>query len=215
MSESNSNKYICIEGNIGTGKTTLCRMLQQDYNCQLILEQFTDNPFLPLFYKEPERYAFPVELFFMSERYKQLQQFLIDRDIFYPFILSDYFFQKTALFAQKNLKDEEYQLFLRFFGILENLFPKPDLLVYLHRPVDQLFEQIKKRNRRIETDLKKDYLKRIESAYFSYFNQDVPYPILILHITDLDFEKYRSDYEQIKKSIFQPYPKGVHELEIG
>lgn len=190
-------------------------MLQQDYNCQLILEQFTDNPFLPLFYKEPERYAFPVELFFMSERYKQLQQYLIDRDMFYDYIISDYFFQKTALFAQKNLKDEEYQLFLRFFGILEDLFPKPDLLVYLHRPVDQLFEQIQKRNRSIEIDLKKDYLKRIESGYFSYFNQEVPYPILILHIADLDFEKYRADYDQIKNAIFKSYPDGVHELEIG
>src|SRR6056297_2721689 len=122
MSLSNSYSYICIEGNIGTGKTTLCRMLQQDFNCRLVLEQFTDNPFLPLFYKDPKRYAFPVELFFMSERYKQLQDFLINRDLFSKFILSDYFFHKTALFARNNHNEEEYQLFFRFHSILAKIF---------------------------------------------------------------------------------------------
>jgi deoxyadenosine/deoxycytidine kinase len=187
-------------------------MLQQDYNCQLVLEQFTDNPFLPLFYKEPGRYAFPVELFFMSERYKQLQECLIDRDLFNHFILSDYFFQKTALFAQNNLNEEEYQLFLRFHRILDGLFPKPDLLVYLHRPVDQLYKQIRKRNRKIEADLKLEYLAKIESAYFSYFNRSPNFPILIIDLGDMNFKDNLSDYEQLKKIIFQKYKPGIHEI---
>lgn len=211
---NNAYSYICIEGNIGTGKTTLCRMLQQDLNCQLVLEQFTDNPFLPLFYKDPNRYAFPVELFFMSERYKQLQEYLIDRNMFSPIILSDYFFYKTALFAQHNLNEEEYQLFLRFYTILERLFPPPDLLVYLHRPVSQLYRQIKKRNRSIESDLKPEYLKGIESSYFSFFNQGKKFPILILNLEDIDFTKNRMEYEEIKKVISREYPPGIHEIDM-
>jgi len=190
-------------------------MLQQDFNCRLVLEQFTDNPFLPLFYKDPKRYAFPVELFFMSERYKQLQDFLIDRDLFSKFILSDYFFHKTALFARNNLNEEEYQLFLRFHSILAKLFPEPDLLVYLHRPVEQLYKQIQKRNRSIETDLKSEYLAGIESAYFSFFNRGQNYPILILNLEDLDFAKNRSDYELIKKIIAQDYSNGIHEISLN
>jgi len=154
-------------------------------------------------------------LFFMSERYKQLQKQVVNRDLFYDFVLSDYFFHKTALFAQKNLENEEYKLFLRFFSILENLFPNPDLLVYLHRPVDQLFEQIKKRNRSIEIDLKKEYLKRIEQAYFSFFQQKHPFPILILHASDIDFENNRRDYGRIKSLLDKKYSPGVHEIDLG
>ena len=215
MFESDSKHYLCIEGNIGTGKTTLCKMLAQDYNCQLVLEQFTDNPFLPQFYKQPERYAFPVELFFMSERYKQLQEYLINRDFFYDFILSDYFFHKTALFAQNNLNSEEYKLFLRFFSILKDLFPKPDLLVYLHRPVEQLHKQIKRRNRRIEDNIKPDYLRQIESAYFSFFQGEVPFPVVIINLSGVDFASNRTDYQKMKDIMSKSYNTGIHEVNLG
>jgi deoxyadenosine/deoxycytidine kinase len=190
-------------------------MLKQDFNCSLILEQFTDNPFLPLFYKHPERYAFPVELFFMTERYKQLQEQLSQGDLFYDFKLSDYFFQKTALFAKNNLQEDEYKLFLRFFGILDDLFPQPDLVVYLHRPVDQLHQQIIKRNRKIEQDITIDYLKNIEKAYFEFFDRKTPFPILILNIADLDFEQNPAHYKQIKHLIFHEYAPGIHEIDLA
>jgi len=116
-------QYIAIEGNIGAGKTTLCQQLFESYNCRLILEEFADNPFLPFFYENPERYAFPVELFFMTERQKQLQKYLAQQDLFKDFIVADYFFIKTLLFAKNNLNAEEYRLFQRLFNILNATFP--------------------------------------------------------------------------------------------
>jgi deoxyadenosine/deoxycytidine kinase len=208
-------QYICIEGNIGTGKTTFCKLLSQDFNCELILEQFTDNPFLPMFYKDPSRYAFPVELFFMSERYKQLQETLVNKGMFKEIYLSDYFFRKTALFAQKNLNEEEYRLFLRFFEILNQLFPEPDLLVYLHRSVDKLYEQIKLRNRSIERDLQKQYLENIQNSYFEYFRSETRYPVLIIDIEHLDFENNLEHYQQLKNLIFRPYQPGVHRISLS
>ena len=136
------HNFIAIEGNIGAGKTTLCKMIQRDFNCQLILEQFTDNPFLPFFYEDPERYAFQVELFFMSERHKQLQTELGQNELFSDFKISDYYFIKTLLFASNNLKGEEYRLFARLFNVLNTTFPEPDLLVYLYRSVDNLLANI-------------------------------------------------------------------------
>jgi deoxyadenosine/deoxycytidine kinase len=208
-------EYICIEGNIGTGKTTLCKLLSQDYKCELILEQFTDNPFLPMFYKEPGRYAFPVELFFMTERYKQLQESLVNKGIFHDYFLADYFFRKTAIFAQNNLEEEEYRLFLRFFDILNSLFPNPDLLVYLHRSVDKLYEQIQARNRLIEKDLKKSYLLEIQNMYFEFFRTERDYPILIIDVEDLNFQDNPEHYQQLKNLIFRSYQPGVHRISMG
>jgi deoxyguanosine kinase len=123
-------RFIAIEGNIGAGKTTLCEMLSADLNCHLILEQFSDNPFLPLFYNDPERYAFSVELFFMTERHKQLQESLTQPNLFHTVSLADYFFIKTLIFAKNNLTETEYRLFKRLFKVLNATFPKPDLLVF-------------------------------------------------------------------------------------
>ena len=120
--------FIAIEGNIGAGKTTFCELLAAEMNCRLILEQFTDNPFLPLFYEQPERYAFPVELFFMTERHKQLQEALTNTDLFTPLSIADYFFIKTLLFAKNNLNTEEFRLFQRLFEVLNSTYPKPELL---------------------------------------------------------------------------------------
>ena len=128
-------KYICIEGNIGAGKTSFCNLVKSEFNCKLILEQFADNPFLPLFYDYPERYAFTVELFFMTERYKQLQKEL-SMDLFYDFTIADYSFIKTLLFARQNLGDEEFRLFQKMFSVLNQSFPTPDLFVYFHRNPD-------------------------------------------------------------------------------
>ena len=143
-----NGQFLVVEGNIGAGKTSLCQMLARDWNARLILEEFSDNPFLPLFYAQPDRYAFPVELFFMTERHKQLQALLLEQDLFQQYTVSDYVFSKTLLFAGENLQGEELRLFQRLFETLNASFPKPDLLLYLHRDVHHLSANIRKRNRR-------------------------------------------------------------------
>ena len=137
--------FIAIEGNIGAGKTTLCHQMADRFGCALVLEQFTDNPFLPPFYEQPERYAFPVELFFMTERHKQLQRSLLNQDLFREFTVADYAFIKTLLFARKNLPEDEFRLFHKMFTVLNQSFPKPDIMVYFHRNVDILLENISQR----------------------------------------------------------------------
>lgn len=208
------HRFLAIEGNIGAGKTTLSRMLAADFNLRLILEQFTDNPFLPFFYESPERYAFPVELFFMTERHKQLQEELTNRDLFQQSIVADYFFLKTLLFARKNLNEEEYRLFQRLFQVLNGSFPQPDLLVYLHRPVNVLLAQIRKRARAFEGDISADYLDRIQTAYFDFFRNPGGTPVLIIDLEDTDFESTPANYRQIQRLLAQVYPPGVHRVAL-
>lgn len=207
-------QYIVIEGNIGAGKTTLCQMLEQEYQARLVLEQFTDNPFLPSFYEDRERFAFQVELFFMAERHKQLQEMLAQTDIFQPLIIGDYFFLKTLLFAKNNLKDDEYRLFSRLFHVLNATFAKPDLLVYLHRPVEKLMEQIRKRGREYEKDIDETYLSEIQSSYLDYFKIQDQIPVVILNINDLDYSNKPEHYEKIKQVLAQQYDLGTHYVNL-
>src|SRR6185436_10050367 len=130
--------FITIEGNIGAGKTTLARMLSKKLNARLILEEFADNPFLPKFYENPQQYAFPLELFFMAERYKQLKDLLHTRDMFQSLTISDYLFTKCLLFAKVNLPEEEFRLYQKLFEIINQQIIQPDLLIYLHAPVNKL-----------------------------------------------------------------------------
>lgn len=207
-------QYIAIEGNIGAGKTTLCKMLEVDFNCRLILEQFTDNPFLPYFYENQERYAFPVELFFMTERHKQLQENLAQFSLFQEFILADYFFLKTLLFAKNNLNEEENRLFQRLFNILNSTFPKPELLVYLHRSVDNLLQNIKQRGRTYEQDIKAEYLNGIQNTYFEYFRTERKLPILIIDVDQIDFLKDEKHYKMIVEALSKTYAPGMHHLSF-
>lgn len=210
MHISNGN-YIVIEGNIGAGKTSLSKLLSNDWQARLILEEFSDNPFLPLFYDNPERYAFPVELFFMTERHKQLQELLLEGNLFQDRVVSDYIFSKTLLFARQNLVDDELRLFQRLFHTLNASFPKPQLLVYLHRSVDQLLRNIAKRGRAYEQGITGDYLQRIQQAYFDFFNlmkEDLP--ILVLDVGDWDFIQHPAYYQVLLEQIQKPYPSGYH-----
>lgn len=207
--------YICIEGNIGTGKTSFTRMMEKEYQCRLILEEFSENPFLPYFYEDPERFAFTVELFFMTERYKQMERNLISQqDMFSPFTLSDYTFVKTLIFARKNLHNEEFRLFQQLFQTLQKNFPNPDLLVYLHRGVDVLLGNIKKRGRDYEAHITREYLYSIQDSYFDYFKNIVSFPVLVIDVNDLDFIAEKKYYEIIKSLIAKKYQPGVHRVSL-
>ncbi len=208
------HRFIAVEGNIGAGKTTLCQMLARDFGGRLVLERFADNPFLPFFYKNPERYAFPVELFFMTERHRQLQEELTQQTLFEPFIISDYLFVKTLLFARNNLGEEEYRLFQQLFHILNANFPKPDLLVYLHRPIPHLLENIRKRNRSFEQDISAEYLLQIQQTYFEFFKVESSLPILILELEAIDFQFDSDYYHQLVELLRKAYLPGVHRFKI-
>lgn len=164
-------RFITIEGNIGAGKTTLSHLLAKKLNARLILEEFADNPFLPRFYKNPQQYAFPLELFFMAERFKQLKDMLNTKDIFQSITVSDYMFSKCLLFAKINLTEEEYKLFQNFFNMMMQHLIQPDLLIYLHAPVGILQTNIKKRNRHYEQNIPEKYLYTIQDTYMNYIKQ--------------------------------------------
>jgi deoxyguanosine kinase len=189
-------------------------MLKQHLGCELVLEQFTDNPFLPFFYKNPERYAFPVELFFMTERHKQLQEHFAEPGLFQQLTIADYFFGKTKLFAKNNLNDTEYKLFLRLFETLNTSFAKPELIVFLHRPVDVIQAQIKKRGREIEKDITPEYLESIKSAYFEYLKHESQLPIILLDLDDIDFVENEEWFQKIMSLLSDTYPNGITYIHL-
>jgi deoxyadenosine/deoxycytidine kinase len=160
--------FIAIEGNIGAGKTTLAHLLSKKLNARLILEQFADNPFLPKFYENPKQYAFPLELFFMAERFKQLKDMLRTKDMFQNVTIADYVFSKCLLFAKVNLPDDEFRLYQKLFDIFQQQIIFPDILIYLHSPVHKLQQNIKKRNRDYEQNIPDEYLFNIQETYTSY-----------------------------------------------
>ena len=201
-------KFIAIEGNIGAGKTTLCHRLAARTGCSLVLEQFTDNPFLPPFYEQPERYAFPVELFFMTERHKQLLEHFANPDLFSTLTVADYFFVKTLLFAKNNLSEEEFRLFQRLFSVLNATFPKPDMLLYLHRPVDALLRQIRQRGREIERNISPTYLEEIQNAYFDYLKTETETPVIVLDLGNADFQRDDAVFEKIVALLNEPMEAG-------
>ena len=163
--------YIAIEGNIGAGKTTLAHLLSKKLNARLILEQFSDNPFLPKFYENPKQFAFPLELFFMAERYKQLKQMINTNDLFQNITISDYVFSKCLLFAKVNLAEEEFRLYQKLFDIIQQQLVFPDLIIYLHSPVEKLQKNIRKRNRAYEQTIPDEYLFNIQETYTNYIKQ--------------------------------------------
>ena len=209
-------RYITVEGNIGAGKTSFTKMVTKEYECRHILEQFAENPFLPLFYENPKRYAFTVELFFMTERYKQLEDSLIaQQTLFSDFTISDYAFVKTLIFARKNLEEREFKLFQQLFITLETNFPNPDLFVYLHRNVDILLKNIKKRGREFEKNIITNYLYNIQDSYFEYFRNITTFPVLIIDLGDIDFIGELQYYDILKDIIAKEYQPGVHRVNLS
>lgn len=204
-------RFLVIEGNIGAGKTTLATMLSNDLNTRLVLEQFADNPFLPKFYADQERYSFPLELSFLADRYNQIKKEVLQPDIFQTTLISDYYFSKSAIFAGNTLQTDEYRLFRRLFNIVFESLPKPDLYVYLHVSVDNLLKNIQKRGREYEQGITPEYLDKIQKGYFDYFKQASGFPIVIIDTNGIDFVAYRNDYHTVKDLIFNTvYTNGVH-----
>jgi deoxyadenosine/deoxycytidine kinase len=203
--------YLVIEGNIGAGKTSFAKKIAQEYNAKLILEQFADNPFLPKFYKEPDKYSFQLELSFLAERYHQLNKDLTSLDLFKAFTVADYYFMKSLIFAKSTLKDDEYNLYRQIFDIIYKSIPKPDLYVYLHQDIANLQRNIKKRGRDYEQGISDEYLAKIQEGYFDFFKKQDDIAFLIIDINSLDFVGNQEDYEKIKSVIFQKkYEKGIN-----
>jgi deoxyadenosine/deoxycytidine kinase len=204
--------FIAIEGTIGAGKTSLSRRIAEDFNARLILEQFEDNAFLPKFYEDQEKYAFPLEMSFMASRFQQLKEQLGNYDLFSKFTISDYYIMKSIIFARKTLPADELALFTRFFNFISSTLPKPDLLVYLYLEVDKLQENIRRRGRSYEQQIKDEYLTQIQAGYFEYMRQQQEMRILLLDMNNMDFVNRVSDYERIIDVISKNYPIGVHRI---
>ena len=202
--------FFVIEGNIGAGKTSLASTLATKHKAKIVQEKFANNPFLAKFYQEPQKYAFPLELTFLTDRYAQLKNEL-SPDIFSPFLISDYYFTKSLIFARKTLADDEYTLYHRIFDIIIGQLPKPTLYVYLHRPVRELLKNIEKRGRAYEVGITAEYLTEIEQSYFDYIRSQQPFPILVVDCTGIDFLQHQDYLEKIEQKILgQKYPAGVH-----
>lgn len=203
--------YIVIEGNIGAGKTSLARKIAEDTNARLILEQFEDNPFLPKFYKEPDRYAFPVELTFLADRYQQLKNEITPRDLFQTKTVSDYYFFKSLIFSRETLKDDEYSLYKRVFEMIQQQLIKPDIYVYLHVTTERLIENIKMRGRSYEADINKEYLDQIQTSYFKFIKTHKEMTFLVIDINNIDFVNNSKDYLKLKNTILErKYEPGMN-----
>ena len=208
----NPYKYISIEGNIGAGKTSLSKMLAEEIGAKLVLEEFAENTFLPKFYENPERYAFPVELSFLSERFSQLKRELNTADLFSPNIISDYFISKCQIFAKNNLSTDEYDLFMKMYEIVEASCPKPDLMVYLYLDVDDLQYNIRKRGRAYEQSITDNYLQNIQNQYLEYIRQHEELRVLMIDTKGLDFVANSDDYVFLRDLILKERTTGLHRI---
>lgn len=196
--------FLVIEGNIGAGKTTFAKMLSEEFDAKLILEQFAENPFLPKFYNDPEKYSFPLELSFLAERYGQLKKELTNRDLFHKLTIADYYFMKSLIFAQNTLAQDEYNLYRNFFDIIYERLPKPDLFVYLHLPEEKLMLNIRNRGRDYEQSIDVVYLRKIREGYFTFFTQQNDFPVLIVDTSAIDFVGSGEHYKMLRNLVAQP-----------
>jgi len=191
------SKYIIIEGNIGAGKTTLATKIAQQFVGKLVLEEFHDNPFLPKFYDNPDRYSFSLELSFLAARYKQLNKEISSVDLFKSFTIADYYFVKSLIFARSTLQTDEFNLYRQLFDIIYQQLPLPTIYLYLHANTDRLLQNIKNRGRGYETSITSEYLNQIQHSYFDYFKSESRFPIIIVDTNNLDFVENKSDYDTI------------------
>ena len=198
---SEKYNYIAIEGNIGSGKTSLTKMISDEFNAKIILERFADNPFLPKFYEDKERYAFPLEMSFLADRHQQLSDDLAQFDLFKNFIVSDYYIFKSLIFAQVTLQKEEYILYRKMFDIMYKEITKPDLYIYLYQNTEQLLQNIKKRGRDYEQSIAPSYLNKIHLGYRNFIDTEQNLNSVIIDVSGRDFVSNPEDYKCIIKKI--------------
>ncbi len=209
----NSIHFIVIEGNIGAGKTSLAQMLSKDLCGRLILERFEENPFLPRFYNDPKRWAFPLELSFLADRYKQLKEELFQPTLFDNYIIADYYFMKSLIFSKHTLNEDEFKLYQQLFEIIYQNIPRPNLFVYLYAPIKKLIQQIKLRGRSFEENITEEYLAQIQQNYLDFIETQQNIPVLIINTENLDFVNSFDDYSIIKTAIINNInTKGVNKL---
>ena len=201
--------FITIEGNIGAGKTTLAHILAKHFDARLILEQFADNPFLPKFYENPAQYAFPLELFFMAERYKQMKELVHTSDMFQSTTITDYLFTKCLLFAKVNLPEQEFRLYQKLFDIIDGQLVQPDILIYLHAPVQKLQQNIRKRNRSYEQAIPDEYLFNIQETYTNYIRQHNIRTIFV-DVSNADFLGNEKHLQVILDALDRDLDEGQH-----
>ena len=196
-------QYIAIEGVIGAGKTTLARKMAEKLDARLLLEQHEANPFLPDFYREPERYAFPTQLFFLLSRYRQ-QQEIPQRDLFHAMLVADYLFAKDRIFASVTLEDRELFLYEKIANLLERDIVKPDLVVYLQSSTERLLANIQKRGRDYEKPITESYLRALNEAYNQFFFNYTASPLLVVNMNEIDFVHDRNDFENLMAQLQRP-----------
>lgn len=197
----NQYNYIAIEGNIGAGKSTLALKMAQDFNAKTVLERFADNPFLPKFYKDQNRYAFSLEMSFLADRYQQLSDDLSQFDLFKDFIIADYHIFKSLLFSKITLEADEFRLYRTLFDIIYKEMPKPDLYIYLYQNTDRLLQNIKNRGRSYEQDITAEYLDKINKGYLEYIKTQTDLNVLVVDVSDRDFVSSQEDYIYILNEI--------------
>jgi deoxyguanosine kinase len=209
MSRPDLYQYVVIEGNIGSGKTTLAHKLAERWGTRLMLEEFKDNPFLPKFYQNPQQHGFALELSFLAERYHQKRDELNRTDLFKPGIVCDYSFAKSLVFSRINLDEDEFELYQNLFHIILGRLPKPDILLYLHCSPEKSLSQIKKRGRSYEQTISLDYLESINQGYLDFFRQQTGTRIILLNTDELDFVKSTADLEKIISILEADHEPGI------
>jgi len=191
-------RFIAIEGCIGAGKTELAKKLSLEFKTPLLLERFADNPFLPKFYNDPIHYAFPVELAFLEDRYRQMDDLKRENFFEQELVFADYFIDKCLIFAKNNLQTDEFKLYSNIFKIIASFLPKPDLILYLHKTPEALLRNIHKRGREYEMNIKEEYLDRVQRQYESYFDSYPDSQVIIIDSTNLNFMESEEDFRYIK-----------------
>jgi len=193
--------FIAIEGNIGSGKTTLAKMIAYDFNAKFILERFADNAFLPKFYEDQSRFAFPLEMSFLADRYKQLSDDISQYDLFKEFVVADYHISKSLTFAKVTLPEDEFVLYRKFFNVIYKDMHQPDVYVYLYQNTERLLKNIEKRGRDYEQNIKPDYLEKINKGYLEFIKFQSNLNAKIIDVSELDFVENRKDYLAILSQV--------------
>jgi deoxyadenosine/deoxycytidine kinase len=207
-------RYIAVEGVIGAGKTSLCRMLAETLAARLVLERFEDNPFLKDFYRDPDRFAFQTQIFFLLARYKQ-QRDLLQADLFHRQVVTDYIFEKDKIFAYLNLQDDELKLYEALVNSMEHNIPTPDLVVYLQSSVPRLMQTIRKRDREMEAGITEEYVRDLNEAYNYFFFRYKTAPLLIVNAAEINFVDNPGHYDNLLREIFRPSRAAVEYYNPG